>query len=173
MNQFEEFKEDILYSEEVKNAVRYGYQYRKEAEKHEAHKSVYSNACLSEAPNILLWLGKLVIDGITWDIIKKLAKDLFEKFSMSNKITGELSCLLTEERELKTFYEYVKEFNEQSMRITEEQFKYIRDEIRADYYGKECGKIFYQEHRMPTIEEYMRITREAETYADSIMISKD
>lgn len=65
MNQFEEFKEDILYSEEVKNAVRYGYQYRKEAEKHEAHKSVYSNACLSEAPNILLWLGKLVIDGIT------------------------------------------------------------------------------------------------------------
>ena len=32
MTQIEEFKEGLQYSEEVRNAVRYGYMYRKEAE---------------------------------------------------------------------------------------------------------------------------------------------
>ena len=55
------------------------------------------------------------------------------------------------------------------MTVTEEQFTYIREEIIADFLEKECGKIYEQEHRLPTIQEYMRIYREALVHADKLM----
>ena len=64
-----EFQEGLLYSDDVQNAVRYGYQYRKEAEEHE---SGSAHACLSNAPEILLWLGQKVVEGLAWDLFKEL-----------------------------------------------------------------------------------------------------
>lgn len=162
-----EFQEGLLYSDDVQNAVRYGYQYRKEAEEHE---SGSAHACLSNAPEILLWLGQKVVEGLAWDLFKELAKKIYRHFSLSDRpLLKGWDSLLTEERELQKFYSYVKEFNEQRMSVTEQQFKYIREEIIADYYGKECGKIYKEKKRIPTIEEYMRINREAISYADKIM----
>lgn len=159
---------NVEYSDTVKYAVRYGYNYRIEAE--QKHNS-YSHACLPDTSAILLWLGQKVIDGVIWDLFKVAAKKLYEKFVKSNSYLSEkLSKFLSDEQDLKRFYTYVKEFNEQNMTVTEEQFKYIREEIIADFFGKECGKIYEQEHRLPTIQEYMRINREALVHADNLMV---
>ena len=171
MIQLEEFKEGLHYSDEVKNAVRYGYQYRKEAEKLE---SSFVHHCLPDPSQILLWLGQCIIGGVVWDEIKVLAKNAYTMFVNSKKpISAELNSILTEEHELQQFYKYVKEFNEQNMNLTETQFNYIREEIWVDYLGKEVSKIIEQEKRLPIHEEYIRIFHEAQAHVDRLMKPMD
>ena len=170
MDYIDEYTEGRKYSDEVINAVRYGYLYRKEAEKEERHVEISVHHCLPEASAVLLWLGNNILSGLAWDAIKVLAKKAYNKLlDSANPISSKLSALLSDERELKEFYTYVKEFNQQCMSITEKQFNYIREEIVADYYGKECGEIYKQENRQPTIQEYIRINREANEYADRLL----
>lgn len=168
MCEFFEYKEGIEYSDEVKNAVRYGYQYRIVAEEDSSN-----NYCLIDASDIFLWIANMILSGLAWDKIKLLISQLLYKVIETNKpIDDETISVLTEEVELKKFYTYVKEFNEQSMSVTVEQFNYVREEIVADFCGKEYGKIYNNEHRLPTTEEYMRINREANAYADKVMKPK-
>lgn len=66
--------------------------------------------------------------------IQSSCKKLYEMFDKSNSyLSEELSKFLSDEQDLKRFYTYVKEFNEQNMTVTEEQFTYIREEIIADF----------------------------------------
>lgn len=161
-----DFLEGLQYSNDVYYAVRYGYQYRKEAE---APESTYSHNFILGTSEILLWLGQNVINGVTFDILKKLAIRLYDFLKKDGSPLANIDPILLEERELETFYRYVKEFNEHSMFVTEKQFQYIKDEVRADYYGKEVAKIMSQENRLPTHEEYVRIVREAEEHAETVM----
>ena len=70
------------YSDKVRNAVRYGYQYRKYAEQYEDESS---HACLGEAPDVLLWLANLIITGVAWDVIKATVKVLYRAFMQKGK----------------------------------------------------------------------------------------
>ena len=171
MNQLEEFKEGLQYSDEVRNAVRYGYQYRIEAEKPE---SSFIHHCLPEAPQILFWLAQCIIGGIVWDVIKLIAKNAYTASINSKKpLSAALNNILTDEHELQKFFEYVKDFNEHSMALTEKQFKRIREEILADHHAKEVTRIIEQEKRMPTHEDYLRIFHEGQAHADRLMKPKD
>lgn len=55
------------------------------------------------------------------------------------------------------------------MAVTEKQFKYIREEIVADYVGKESEKIYKKKKRLPTVQEYMEIHKKAKVHADSLL----
>lgn len=155
------------YSDKVRNAVRYGYLYRKEAEKYEDGSS---HACLGEASDVLLWLANLIVGGMLWDGIKVAAKKLYSELKRSgNKCDEETEAVLKEEVNLKVFYEMVLEFNAHRLTISEEQLKYIREEIIADYCGNEAGKIFAKEKRAPTIDEHKRIYSRAILYADELL----
>ena len=168
MDEFEEYKEGLNYKDEVKDAVRFGYQYRLEAEENGS-----INYCLPDASEILLWIANMILGGLAWDKLKLVINKLrYAVIDIKLPIDEETKSVLTEEMELKKFYTYVKEFNEQSMSVTANQFKYIREEIVADYYGKECEKIYNREHRLPTIEEYIRINREANERANRLMNTK-
>ena len=168
MDEIEEYKEGLHYKEEVRDAVRFGYQYRLETEDDGS-----INYCLPDASDILLWIANMILGGLAWDKLKLLVNKLrYTVIDTKLPIDEETKSVLTEELELKKFYTYVKEFNEQSMSVTAKQFKYIREEIVADYCGKECGKIYNREHRLPTIEEYIRINREANERADRLMTLK-
>lgn len=165
MCELEEYKEGIDYSDEVRNAVRYGYQYRLAAEENDR-----INYCLPDASDILLWIANMILSGLAWDKLKLVINKLSSTVTNTKKpIDDDTKSVLTEEIELEKFYTYVKEFNEQNMSVTAKHFKYIREEIVADYFGKECGKIYDNEHRLPTIEEYIRINREANAHADRLM----
>lgn len=171
MDETNTFREGLQYSDEVINAVRYGYEYRKEAEIHADPKDGYHvQHCLPDPSAILLWLGQKVLDGLVFDVFKDICKRLYQQLTNSEKSIPKLiRSLLTDEQELERFYNYVKEFNECGMAITEKQLSYIKDEIRADYTSKEVSKIFLEEKRLPMHEEYMRIYTEAEAYADKLM----
>lgn len=162
----QEFKEGEIYSEEVVNAVRYGYQYRKKAEGDDQERLHY----FIPTSEIALWLAKLILDGLLWDGIKATAKYLYDKLLKSNTKIDELSkTLLNDETELEKFYTCLKEYQDHCMSITQKQFEYIREEICADYFAKESSKIFEREGRLPSTEEIMTLHRQATSYADNIL----
>ena len=155
------------YSDKVRNAVRYGYRYRKMAEEY-GDGSVH--ACLGETSDVLLWLANLIVGGMVWDGIKAAAKKLYSELKrLGNECDEETEAVLKEEVNLKVFYEMVVEFNEHRLTIGEEQLKYIREEILADYFGNAVAKIFEKEKRLPTIDEYKRICSEGSLYADELL----
>ena len=167
MSQIIDYKEGQLYSDEVRNAVRYGYEYRKVAEDPKQHSLHYS---LDDSPDILLWMANMIIGGVAWDAFKFAVKGLYHQVSnKSISIDGRTITIFSEEKQLKEFYDDIKEFNEQRMSVTKEQFRYIREELVADYVGEETSKIYERVHRMPTVEELMIINREANKYADQLM----
>lgn len=169
------YREGLQYSDEVINAVRYGYEYRKESEKYaDPQDGWHVQHCLPDPSSILLWLASKVFDGLVFEVFKEICKKLYQKLIKSETPLSKLVCsILTDEHEMEQFYVYVKEFNDGCIDVTEKQFKYIRDEIRADYCGKESQKIYDQFKRFPTTEEYMRINRDADVYADSLMKLKE
>lgn len=167
MSQIIDYKEGQLYSDEVRNAVRYGYEYRKVAEDPKQHSLHYS---LDDSPDILLWMANMIIGGVAWDAFKLAVKGIYHQVNnKSISLDGSIKALFNEEKQLKEFYDGIKEFNEHRMSLTKEQFKYIREEIVADYVGEESSKIYERNHRMPTVEELMIINREANKYADQLM----
>lgn len=157
------------YSKEVQWAVRYGYQYRLEADKY-AEKGIQFHNDLLGASNILLWLGKQVLSGLTYDIIKQYAKSLGNKLmSMKIVIPKDVDKVLLDDDELKKFVVYVNEFSKKNLQTTVKQTQYIREEIIADYIGESAAEIWKKEKRMPNQEEWVRIYREANKFADEIM----
>ena len=55
------------------------------------------------------------------------------------------------------------------MSITEKQFQYVREEIVADYLGREAQKIYDLYRRLPTVHEYMDITKKANAHAKRLL----
>ena len=161
--------ENAQYSDEVKYAVRYGWQYRREAEEHaEGEAKFYCS--LAESTTILYWLANLVITGVTYDLIKKYAKALWEKMmSMKMKIPEDVNTLLIDEDELKDFVIYVNEFSSKEMSATDEQINYIREEIIADYIGETAGEIWADKKRLPSHEEWLKIYQDANVFADELL----
>lgn len=175
MNEPDIFREGLQYSDEVINAVRYGYEYRKESEKYaDPQDGWHVQHCLPDPSGILLWLAKKVLDGLIFDAFKGICKKLYQQLTkLETPLSNLVTRLLTDEHEMEQFYVYVKEFNESCMAVTEKQFQYIRDEIRADYTSQETSKIFLEEKRLPTHEEYIKIYRDAEAYVDKLMRPKE
>lgn len=172
MNQTEDFQEGLQYSDEVKNAVRYGYLYRKKIENKEGDNALHYFLPIDS--QVALWLGKLILDGLVWDAIKISAKYLYDKLLKSGAPLDDLSkTLLTEETELERFYTCLKEYQDHSMSITKQQFEYIREEICADYFAKESMKIFENEQRFPTHQEILDLHIKATKFADDILGRKD
>ena len=165
MNNVPEYQEGIQYTDEVIASVRYGYMYRKDAEE---YPSVH--ACIDIDPEGLFWLAKLIRDGLTWDMIKYAAKQLYNRISKEGSLLDKYTkSVLIEEKELKLFYQRVREYNNHCMAITEKQFNYIREEIMADVYGEESQKIFDCEQRQPNHQEYIEMHRKAIKKADDLL----
>ncbi len=157
------------YPEDVIRAVRYGYQYRLEAEKY-ADDSILMNNHLEDASGALLWLGELVIGGIAYDAIKGYAKSLWDKLmSMKVSIPDDVNKVLLEEDELRKFVVFVKEFNDKELTTTSKQTKYIREEIMADHVGRAVDDIWKKEQRLPTQEEWVQVYRDAKSFADKLL----
>lgn len=161
--------DNTQYPEDVIWAIRYGYQYRLEAEKY-ADDGILSNNCLGDAPSALLWLGNLVIGGIAYDVIKKYAKSLWDKLmSMKVSVPDDVNKVLLEEDELRKFVVFVKEFNDKELTTTLKQTRYIREEIIADYIGNFASDIWEKEGRLPSREEWVQVYRNANNFADKLL----
>lgn len=163
MTKIQEYRKGIVYPIEAQTAVRYGYYYRKEAERFE---DGYVQACLDGSSEILLWIANAVIGGVAYDVIKTAVKKLYQKlFEAKEHIEKTSEAILSDDSRLEEFCLYVIEFNEHRMEATDKQIKYIREEIIADYLGSKAEEV----GRMLTHEEWVQFTREAFQYADDLL----
>lgn len=161
------------YSEAVQDAVRYGYHYRLEAEKHAEH-GCKMHCCIGDPSAVLLWLANLVISGAVFNLIHKTARRLWDKMmQMKVEIPEDVNKVLLDEDELRRFVKYVDEFDKKELSTTDKERNYIREEIIADYMGKEADAIQELYHRMPTQDEYRIIIRGAYEHADKLLKGKD
>lgn len=138
----------------VKWAVRYGYQYRKEAVLLAGQKDGSLNFCLPNAGEVLLWIGGAVLSGITWDLLKLGVKKLFTALQNEGRyesLDKETKEVLSEEEKLYEFYEYVEEYKQGFVNISEEEYEYIESEMRADFESEEIAKL--------GPEKYFRLSR--------------
>lgn len=162
----QKFQEGLDYPKETLYAVRYGYLYRKEFEKYE-NESLH--ACLGKAPEIIVWIANAIIGGLLYDGIKIAVKKLYNSIVKEGKQIDKTSKeILTDESKLKELYNYILEFHEHRMTATENQIKYIRDEIIADYVGEKAC-VIVKEKRKPTIEEFKIIIKEANKLAEELI----
>lgn len=167
MSMLQDFKEGQAYPKETQYAVRYGYYYRKEAEKYE---NCEVHACLGESSAVLLWIANAVIGGVVYDVIKKAVKSLYQKLVRDKRsIDKTTEGILTDDSKLNEFCSYVMEFHEHRVTANGKQIRYIREEIMADYVGDEAGAIYDKEKRWPTIEENKVIIRQALELADELI----
>ena len=73
MNPKHKYQKGLQYSEDIRNAVLFGYLYRKEAEK---KREVLVHFCLGDAPEVLQGLASVIISGFVWDIINMVYKGI-------------------------------------------------------------------------------------------------
>ena len=165
--------ESEQYSMEVIYAVRYGYQYRIAAE--EASKDDSGRHYrLADASPIILEIAKLVLSGVSYDLIKKYAQKFWNKMMrMKIEIPDDVNKMLIDEDELWRFVTYVDEFNSKRLSSNEKEIKYIRDEIIADYVGEKGSEIFQREGRLPNHEEWVAISKEATELADELLFQRN
>ena len=158
----------------AKMAVRYGYSYRKIAQLH-CHNSNHSlNYCLPEVNEFLLWLGSVVLSGLAWDGIKSAAKKMYnlsrEQIHKSND--EETLLVFTNEAELNKFYSYIKEFQDGLSYIDDAEYRYIEEEMMADFCAEMETEIVMREKRLITIEERIQIYKAALLKIQSIVKRK-
>ena len=92
---------------------------------------------------------------------------------MKVEIPEDVNKVLLDEDELRRFVKYVDEFDKKELSTTDKERNYIREEIIADYMGKEADAIQELYHRMPTQDEYRIIIRGAYEHADKLLKGKD
>lgn len=166
--------EGLQYPDEVLIAVRYGYQYRLDAELYCQDESIHFHHRLLDAPDLLNWFANLILSGVAWDVLKGIAVELKERFHREKRnIPPMAEQILTNQQDLRTFYEYIKEFQEGKLNISNREKEFIYEEIVADYSGKETARIYESEKRFPTKEESKRIMRDAHEAADMILSMKE
>lgn len=158
----------------AKMAVRYGYSYRKIAQLH-CHNSNYRlNYCLPEVNDFLLWLGSVVLSGFAWDAIKSMVKKMYnlsrEQIHKSND--KETLLVFTDETELCKFYNYVKEFQNGLSNIDDAEYRYIEEEMMADFCAEMETEIVMREKRPITIEERIQIYKVAQLKIQSLVKRK-
>ena len=165
-----EYTDNLHYPDEVLNAVRYGYQYRLEAEEVSEEDQTSIHYRLGDASDVVFWLANLIINGIAWDSFKLVVKKVVEQCRIEKrKLPQDAEKILNSQDEYWRLYEYVKEYRDGQMSISDKQSNYIWEEIVADYSAKESSKIISTEGRFPTMEESRRINSEAIKAADIVL----
>lgn len=169
-----QYKEDSKYSKEAIEAVRYGYQYRKEAEVHATENGCKFHYCLSTPSDILLFLAEAIIGGIAYDALKSVVNKTWKKLKGNKLINRDKNVcnILTTKNSLDEFYTYIKEFHQKEMNITEIEEKYIKEEVCADYCGEKSAIIYKEYKRLPSVEELIIIHKEAYQKAERIVVRK-
>lgn len=174
MNISLEYIESKTYTTAAYDAVRYGCQYRKEAEECANLVDGKLHYCLPEPSAVVVFLAEAIIGGLAYDMFKALVSKIWTKIKdrKSVKENKVLCDLFSNEESLEQFYLYITEFHNKEMNITSVQEKYIKEEVIADYCGEKASIIHQQTNRFPTAKENIIIHREAYQRAESIIVRR-
>lgn len=154
------------YPTSVREAVRYGYQYRKISEKIDG----CLHFSLPELSAVFFWIASVVASGIAYDLIKDGCKRLYTYLKNKKEIDKETEEILNNEESLKEFTICIEEYYSHKMKITVAQEKYIKDEVMADASAEETGRIRKETGRIElTVEEHINVMKSAKVKADELI----
>ena len=159
-------------------AIRYGYYYRKIAEREMSNnRDIRINYNIVSPTNFLEWIAALVISGVTFDIIKFFVKRLYSaiksKCSSLDKDEENIIEIISNEEELSLFVKYTKEFYTGLRNVDQNVVDYIQEEMDADFKGHEVGKILDKEHRIPNTQDFLNIYKMKEKCSIDIHFHED
>ena len=100
----------------------------------------------------MIWLANAILSGIAWDVIKTTVSKLSASIKNRTSVDAETRQVLSDDDELAKFYEYIKDYERGFSSINENEYKYIEEEMIADFYAEKETEIFNNKKRLPTIE---------------------
>ena len=154
------------YSNDVKYAVRYAYQYRAAVDV----KTTQFICFLPELPGVFCWLADTILAGIAYDVFKRIVKNTFDYLKRHRrKIDPVTERILTDPVQIRHFYDCIKDFKDKNPNISEKEKKGIVEGIIADYTKTEAEKIYHLTGRFPTDLEYQQILKKADDLASMII----
>lgn len=157
------FQNDEAFNENVRNAIRYGYSYRKLAQLNDNGSDRKLQLCIPEASEYLIILGKIILSGFAWDTIKIIVSKIYDKFKdlIKKNKDKEAELIFSDDEELYKFYMYLTEYQNGFINISDQEYKYIKEEMFADFCAKELSIITEEKGLNIAIEEYSKIVKKA------------
>lgn len=151
------------YNEIIKKAqkaIRYGYYYRKEAEK-----NLNIHYDLLSPTNYLEWIAAAVLASVSYDLLKYLAIRIYNYIkdnltSSNEKQYSRIIDILNDETKFQEFIKYLQEYKDGLAALEEEKKKYIKDEMLADFMGDKAYELYQKEKRVPNAQDIMSFLEE-------------
>lgn len=145
--------------EKAQKSIRYGYYYRKEAEK-----NLYIHYNLLSPTNYLEWIAAAVLAGVSYDLLKYLAIKIYNhikaKLTSDEKRYSMILDILNDERKFQDFVKYLQEYKDGLVTLDEGKKKYIEEELRADFMGRKAEELYDKENRLPTSKDILSFMKE-------------
>ena len=144
--------------EKAQKAIRYGYYYRKVAEKDlNAHPNLLSPT------NYIEWIAAAVLAGVSYDLLKYLAVKIHNY--IKNKLASnknKYSDILNDEKRFQEFIKYLQEYKDGLVTLDKDKKKYIEEELKADFIGKKAEELYIKEKRTPNAQDFLSFFKEGE-----------
>ena len=144
--------------EKAQKSIRYGYYYRKKAEK---DLDIHYN--LLSPTNYLEWIAAAVLAGVSYDLLKYLAIKVYNHVKdklKSNERYSMILDILNDERKFREFVKYLQEYKDGLVTLDEDKKKYIEEELRADFMGEKAHELYQKEKRVPDAQDFLSFLRE-------------
>lgn len=167
---------DEKYNEIIKKAqetIRYGYYYRKEAEK-----NLNIHYDLLSPTNYLEWIAAAVLAGVSYDLLKYLAMRIYnyikDNLTSNEKQYSRTYDILNDETKFQEFIKYLQEYKDGLATLEKDKKEYIEEEILADFMGNKAHELYQKEKRVPNDQDLMSFLKEGvENDVFSIKPQKD
>lgn len=145
--------------EKAQKSIRYGYYYRKEAEK---NLGIHYN--LLSPTNYLEWIAAAVLAGVSYDLLKYLAIKIYNhiknKLTSNEKKYSMILDILNDEMKFQEFVKYLQEYKDGLLTLDENTKKYIEEELRADFMGAKAYELYQKEKRIPDAQDSLSFLKE-------------
>lgn len=152
----EEYNEII---EKAQETIRYGYYYRKEAEK-----NLNIHYDLLSPTNYLEWIAAAVLAGVSYDLVKYLAIRIYnyikDNLTSNEKQYSHIIDILNNETKFQEFVKYLQEYKDGLATLQEDKKKYIEEEILADFMGNKAAGLYQKEKRVPNAQDILSFLKE-------------
>lgn len=149
------------YNEIIKKAqetIRYGYYYRKEAEK---NLNIHYN--LLSPTNYLEWIAAAVLADVSYDLVKYLAIRIYnyikDNLTSNEKQYSRIIDILNDEIKFQEFVKYLQEYKDGFATLDEDKKKYIEEEKLADFMGNKAAELYQKEKRVPNAQDFLSFLR--------------
>lgn len=152
----EEYNEII---EKAQETIRYGYYYRKEAEK-----NLNIHYDLLSPTNYLEWIAAAVLAGVSYDLVKYLAIRIYnyvkDNLTSNEKQYSRIIDILNDETKFQEFVKYLQEYKDGLATLQEDKKKYIEEEILADFMENKTAELYQKEKRVPNAQDILSFLKE-------------